>query len=225
MKINNSSRPAATSRSEAPTRPDAPAAQAPAPATKGWVAAAAGKGEAASCTILSAIEAAGYTPGKDMALALDCAASEFYNKESKTYTFDKKTVSGAATTAVATAVVEHTDARPAHQHPALERFGAMMGLGLGVIVTEALVFSKEWKARLVDPQGREVEHIPGADKIGDFDLRKRHEQFVGPKITALVDKLPPGMIHDLVAGLGKGATDAPGASYRLEAGIAGMFKR
>lgn len=56
--------------------------------------------EEAITTILSAIEAAGYTPGKDMALALDCAASEFYNKENKTYTFDKKTVSGAELVAI-----------------------------------------------------------------------------------------------------------------------------
>jgi enolase len=41
--------------------------------------------------VLQAIEAAGYTPGEDVALALDCAASEFY-KDGK-YTFDKKKVS------------------------------------------------------------------------------------------------------------------------------------
>ncbi|MCB1109619.1 MAG: phosphopyruvate hydratase [Chlamydiia bacterium] len=35
--------------------------------------------------ILSAIEAAGYTPGKDISLAMDCAASEFYNAEKKLY--------------------------------------------------------------------------------------------------------------------------------------------
>ena len=43
--------------------------------------------------VLKAIESAGYRPGEDIALALDCAASEFYNKEKKTYTFDKKTLS------------------------------------------------------------------------------------------------------------------------------------
>ncbi|HWA75620.1 MAG TPA: phosphopyruvate hydratase [Polyangiaceae bacterium] len=41
--------------------------------------------------VLQAIEAAGYTPGEDVALALDCAASEFY-RDGK-YTFDKKKVS------------------------------------------------------------------------------------------------------------------------------------
>lgn len=40
--------------------------------------------------IMGAIEAAGYTPGEDVHLALDCAASEFFDKKTKTYTFDKK---------------------------------------------------------------------------------------------------------------------------------------
>ena len=44
--------------------------------------------------ILAAIEAAGYTPGKDIALALDCAASEFFDKQAGTYTWDKKARSG-----------------------------------------------------------------------------------------------------------------------------------
>lgn len=35
--------------------------------------------------LLSAIEAAGYKPGSQVTLALDCAASEFYNKLSHTY--------------------------------------------------------------------------------------------------------------------------------------------
>jgi enolase len=48
--------------------------------------------EEAITVILEAIEAAGFAPGKDIALALDCAASELY-KEGK-YTFKK---SGAGT--------------------------------------------------------------------------------------------------------------------------------
>ena len=44
--------------------------------------------------LVRAIEAAGYAPGKDVALALDCAASEFYDKTKGTYTFDKKAISG-----------------------------------------------------------------------------------------------------------------------------------
>ncbi|QVL57880.1 MAG: phosphopyruvate hydratase [Simkaniaceae bacterium] len=39
--------------------------------------------------ILSAIEKVGLKPGKDITLALDCAASEFYDREKKVY-FDKK---------------------------------------------------------------------------------------------------------------------------------------
>jgi enolase len=39
--------------------------------------------------ILEAIEAAGYTPGEQIAIALDPAASEFYDKEKKKYVFKK----------------------------------------------------------------------------------------------------------------------------------------
>jgi enolase len=39
--------------------------------------------------ILQAIEKAGYTAGKDIYLALDCAASEFYSKETGKYVFKK----------------------------------------------------------------------------------------------------------------------------------------
>ncbi|MGK4188637.1 phosphopyruvate hydratase [Kocuria koreensis] len=38
--------------------------------------------------IVEAIEKAGYAPGKDVALALDAASSEFYNKEDGTYSFE-----------------------------------------------------------------------------------------------------------------------------------------
>jgi enolase len=42
--------------------------------------------------ITRAIEAAGYAPGKDICLALDCAASEFYDEQQGSYTFDGKVV-------------------------------------------------------------------------------------------------------------------------------------
>ena len=45
--------------------------------------------------VMRAVEAAGYTPGKDVMLALDCAASEFFDKKTGKYTFDKKPLSGA----------------------------------------------------------------------------------------------------------------------------------
>jgi enolase len=54
-----------------------------------------GSNEEAISTLVRAIEDSGYKPGKDIFLALDCAASEFYDKASKTYTFDKKKISGA----------------------------------------------------------------------------------------------------------------------------------
>jgi enolase len=48
--------------------------------------------EEALALVLSAIEAAGYKPGHDVSLALDCAASEFFDKKTGKYTFDKKAV-------------------------------------------------------------------------------------------------------------------------------------
>ncbi|MBS3914133.1 MAG: phosphopyruvate hydratase [Bacteroidetes bacterium] len=40
-------------------------------------------------TVLEAITAAGYAPGKDIYIAMDAASSEFYNADSKLYTFKK----------------------------------------------------------------------------------------------------------------------------------------
>ncbi|RYG62613.1 phosphopyruvate hydratase, partial [bacterium] len=54
-----------------------------------------GANEEAIQFIMRAIESAGYKPGKDVSLALDCAASEFFNKKKGTYTFDKKEISTA----------------------------------------------------------------------------------------------------------------------------------
>ncbi|MBL8608541.1 MAG: phosphopyruvate hydratase [Myxococcales bacterium] len=53
-----------------------------------------GTNEEALAFLVSAIEAAGYKPGKDICLALDCAASEFFDKKTGRYTFDKKELSG-----------------------------------------------------------------------------------------------------------------------------------
>ena len=50
--------------------------------------------EEALKVIIEAIEAAGYGPGTQIALALDCAASELFDKKSRNYTFKK---SGAGT--------------------------------------------------------------------------------------------------------------------------------
>jgi len=55
-----------------------------------------GTNEEALSFVARAIEAAGYRPGEQIALALDCAASEFYDKKKKgVYTFDKKPVDAA----------------------------------------------------------------------------------------------------------------------------------
>ncbi len=47
--------------------------------------------------IMEAITSAGYTPGKDICIAMDVAASEFYNKETKMYDL-KKSNGGSKTT-------------------------------------------------------------------------------------------------------------------------------
>lgn len=49
-----------------------------------------GSNEEALELIIEAIEKAGYKPGKDISLALDCAASEFYDKMAKKYVEKKK---------------------------------------------------------------------------------------------------------------------------------------
>jgi enolase len=56
--------------------------------------------EAAIQALVLAIESAGYKPGKDFHLALDVAASEFFDKGSKKYTFDKKPITGAELVAI-----------------------------------------------------------------------------------------------------------------------------
>jgi enolase len=52
--------------------------------------------EAALRLVVQAIEVAGYRPGQDIAVALDCAASEFFDKQKKRYTFDKQELDAEA---------------------------------------------------------------------------------------------------------------------------------
>ena len=59
-----------------------------------------GSNEEALAFLVKAIADAGYAPGKDVAVALDCAASEFFDKASRTYTFDRKKVSGPELVAI-----------------------------------------------------------------------------------------------------------------------------
>jgi enolase len=67
---------------------------------EGGFAPRVGTNEEALQLVLSAIEAAGYKPGEDISLALDCAASEFYDKKTARYTFDKKPVTSAELIAI-----------------------------------------------------------------------------------------------------------------------------
>jgi hypothetical protein len=132
----------------------------------------------------------------------------------------QKKLAGKATAAVSAAIAEK---KP--DHPLLEKFGKELGVGLGVVVTEALAVSQSWNAPLKDANGKPVQSVPGATRIGDHDLRKRHQEVVGPQINALVAKMKPGAIHDLLEGLAKGATEAPGDSYRLEAAVSDFFNK
>ena len=65
-----------------------------------------GSNEEAIQYVVRAIEEAGYKPGKDVFVALDCAASEFYDKAKKTYTFDKKAITGDQLIATYVALTE-----------------------------------------------------------------------------------------------------------------------
>jgi hypothetical protein len=107
------------------------------------------------------------------------------------------------------------DAAPAH--PLLTKAGQDLGLALGVGVTEGLSLVPSWNQPVLDANGKPVASVPGAERIGDHDILKRHEEVVGPQLAALDQKLPPGALHDFIGGLATGATAAPGTSYRLEA--------
>jgi enolase len=56
--------------------------------------------EEALAVVLRAIEEAGYKPGAQVSLAMDCAASEFFDKKTQKYTFDKKSVSSSELIAI-----------------------------------------------------------------------------------------------------------------------------
>ena len=93
-----------------------------------------------------------------------------------------------------------------------------LGLALGVIVTETLAVVPAANRRLTTPSGAPTPAIWGAQRIDGHDLRARHEAIIGPRILKLIDRLPPSALRELVAAFGAGASVAPGASYRLEAG-------
>lgn len=114
--------------------------------------------------------------------------------------------------------------RRGSSHPVVQAAGHVLGLELGVIVTEALAAVPSWNTPVVDAHGHQVSSVPGAQRIGDHPILKRHEEVVGPRVTAVVARMPPGVLHDFLAGIGAGATEAPGDSYRLEAHIADLIR-
>lgn len=101
----------------------------------------------------------------------------------------------------------------------LNNLGEGIGMGAGVLVTELLAFVPGWNDELKNEDGSDVQAVEGAERIGEHELEKRHQQVVGPQIAERAAELEPGMWKDFLTGVGEGATDAPGASYRLEAGI------
>ena len=57
---------------------------------EGGFAPALGSNEEAIEVVLEAIKAAGYTPGKDIWIALDAASSEFFDKKTDKYTLNQQ---------------------------------------------------------------------------------------------------------------------------------------
>lgn len=136
----------------------------------------------------------------------------------------REKLSGLATTAVAKTIVSQPTTPVTSEHPLLAGFGKALGMGLGVIVTEALAIVPGWNKPVLGADGKPVSDVAGATRIGDHNILKRHEEVVGPQVSALVAKLHPGAIHDLLQGFADGATAAPGESYRLESAIADVFE-
>ncbi len=62
--------------------------------------------EQALSFVAKAIEAAGYRPGEDISIALDCAASEFFDKSAGRYTFDGEQVDAGGLVKIYSAYAE-----------------------------------------------------------------------------------------------------------------------
>ncbi|MCB9745167.1 MAG: hypothetical protein H6740_21440 [Alphaproteobacteria bacterium] len=105
----------------------------------------------------------------------------------------------------------------------LHRVGEGFGLGAGFLVTELLALVPGWNDDLLEEDGTPVQSVEGAERVGDYNLEGRHKQVVGPQIAEYAEGLEPGMWRDFLEGVGEGATDAPGESYRFEAAIAEHF--
>jgi hypothetical protein len=173
--------------------------------------------------------AAPRAPAKKAKTEAPAETSKAWKAESNGAAASKKKLSTIATDSAVTVMAQHEGPvktpEETAKHPLLARFGEHLGLGLGVIVTEGLALLPKWNKPVLDANGKPVASVPGAERIGNHDILARHQEVVGPKITAFVEKMKPGLVHDVLAGLGKGATEAPGASYRLESKIADMFRK
>ncbi|MCC6810149.1 MAG: hypothetical protein IT381_22150 [Deltaproteobacteria bacterium] len=99
----------------------------------------------------------------------------------------------------------------------VDDIGYAGGLFVGEAVTLALSLVPPWNKPVVDARGAEVSAVPGAVRAdAAHPILARHEQVVGPQITDFAKTLSHGFWHDLVDAFGRGASDAPGATYRLE---------
>ena len=102
------------------------------------------------------------------------------------------------------------------RHPFLKRIGDKIGLGLGILVTRALKHVSGWNEAVLDDAGNEVQSVPGAERVGNHTIEKRHMEYVGPIVLNYVKGLKPGRIRDFLQGFGEGAKRAPGETYRRE---------
>jgi hypothetical protein len=97
----------------------------------------------------------------------------------------------------------------------IDEVGYTGGLLVGEAVTVALRFLPSWSKPVVDEAGKPVLQVPGASQVGDRPIEERHKQLVGPMITEFASTLSHGYLRDALEAFGRGATDAPGETYRL----------
>ena len=102
--------------------------------------------------------------------------------------------------------------------------GRGIGLTAGLAVTEVLRVVPSWNRPVLDAAGRPREHIAGADRIEGYDLKQRHMEVVGPKLSTVAEDMKPGLSREFVKGFAQGATAAPGTTYRLEVRVADFFR-
>jgi hypothetical protein len=100
--------------------------------------------------------------------------------------------------------------------PFLDTLSFTSGLVLGEAVTVALRYVPSWNKPVLGADGQPVPSVPGATRIGNAPIRERHKEVVGPLITEFASKLSNGFMKDMLEAFGRGATDAPGATYRKE---------